>query len=118
MEKFEWIARAFMQSSDTQISLFPDCVNVADQLATEWEIALDDISYELLSIEQSFAIKEFDDYMLSISGPYNVRFWNNEALSLSTEWEKMRALARKVVVSIGWSETPPPKDNSIYINHN
>lgn len=118
MEKLEWVTRAFMQSSDTQMSLFPDFVNVADQLAVEWEIALDDISYELLSIEQSSAIKEFDDYMLSISGPDNVRYWNNEALSSSIEWEKMRVLARKVVGSMEWSETPPPNDNAIYINHN
>ncbi|GAB1440065.1 hypothetical protein MASR2M36_28470 [Providencia sp.] len=88
MEKLEWITRASMQSSDTQMSLFPDFVNVADQLAVEWEIALDAISCESLSPEQHSAIEEFDDYMLSISGPDNVHFWNNEALSSSIEWEK------------------------------
>ena len=118
MEQLEWVTRAFMQPSDTQMRIFPDFVNVADQLAVEWEIALDDINYELLSIEQSSMIKEFDDYMLSISGPSNVRFWDNEALSSSTEWENMRILARKIVVSMGWLETPPLNDNAIYINHN
>ncbi|AXH62568.1 hypothetical protein ABN306_20915 [Providencia huaxiensis] len=117
MEQLEWITRAFMQPSDTQMRLFPDFVNVADQLAVEWEIALDDINYELLSIEQSSAIKELDDYMLSISGSNNIHFWNNEALSSYIEWENMRALARNVVVSMGWSESPPPEDNAIYINH-
>ncbi|MBQ0215642.1 hypothetical protein KAH51_19675 [Proteus vulgaris] len=117
MKQLEWITRAFMQPSNIQISLFPDFVNVADQLAVEWEIALDDINYELLSVEQCSTIKEFDDYMLSISGPNNVRFWSNEALASSMEWEKMRVLARKVVVSMGWATTPPPNDNAIYINH-
>ncbi len=68
MEKLEWITRTFMQSSDTQMSLFPDFVNVADQLAVEWEIALDDINYELLSIEQNSVIKEVQ-YLLKILLP-------------------------------------------------
>ncbi|ENN8378888.1 hypothetical protein ACAX46_004358 [Providencia rettgeri] len=118
MEKLEWVARAFMQPNKIQESLFPDYVNVADQLAVEWELALDNINYELLSTEQSSAIKILDDYMLSISGPNNIHFWNNEALSSYIEWENMRKLAQNIVVSMGWSETPPPSDNAIYINNN
>lgn len=116
MEKLEWITRSFMQPSGIQISLFPDFINVAEQLAVEWEIALDDIIYELLSVEQRSVIKEFDDYILSISGSEYMQLWNNDALLSSIEWEKMRALARKIVIIMGWSEIPPSYDNAIYIN--
>ncbi|MDA8490968.1 hypothetical protein, partial [Kluyvera sp. Awk 3] len=102
MERIEWVTRAFAQSSTVQKSLFPDFVNVADELALEWELALEDINNDLLSDEQKSSIKVLDDYMLSISGSENVQYWNDDALCHSDEWNKMRELAKIILDAMGW----------------
>ncbi|MCG7368708.1 hypothetical protein MHZ90_21700 [Pantoea sp. ACRSH] len=117
MERIEWITRAFAQSSTVQESLFPDFVNVADELAVEWELALEDINEDLLSNEQRLSIKALDDYMLSISGPDNIQFWNNDALYNSSEWNYMRVLAGNILTAMGWDDKPPSKSSAIYINN-
>ncbi|ELY9421823.1 hypothetical protein NMY27_11110 [Cronobacter dublinensis subsp. beijingensis] len=117
MERFEWITRAFAQSSNVQKSLFPDFVNVADELAVEWEIALEETNNEMLSDEQKLSIKAFDDYLLSISGLENIQYWNDDALCYSSEWNKMRELAKIILDSMGWVNEAPPECNAIYISN-
>ncbi|MBF4662022.1 hypothetical protein HIJ87_08845 [Cronobacter malonaticus] len=117
MERFEWITRAFAQSSNVQKSLFPDFVNVADELAVEWEIALEETDYEMLSDKQKLSIKAFDDYLLSISGLENIHYWNDDALCYSSEWNKMRELAKIILDSMGWVNEAPPECNAIYISN-
>lgn len=116
MERIEWITRAFAQSSTVQKSLFPDFVNVADELAVEWELALEDINNDLLSDEQKSSIKALDDYMLSISGSENIQYWNDDALCYSDEWNKMRELAKIILDAMGWDNDVPPESNAIYIS--
>lgn len=41
MNKFKWVTQAFSQPFEIQKNLFPQFVNAADQLAVEWEVALD-----------------------------------------------------------------------------
>lgn len=118
MNKIKWITQAFAQNSEVQKSLFPDFVNVADELAVEWEIALDEVNENTdLTEEQRLVVKVLDDYMLSISGPANIQYWNNDALCHSTEWNNMRILARNILTVMGWDFVPPPKSDAIYINN-
>jgi len=118
MNNIKWITQAFAQDSDVQKSLFPDFVNVADELAIEWEIALDDVNENAeLTEEQRLVIRVLDDYMLSISGPVNIQYWNNYALCHSTEWRNMREMARNILNIMGWEFIAPPKSNAIYINN-
>ncbi|WP_159565439.1 hypothetical protein [Budvicia diplopodorum] len=120
MNKIKWITQAIAQPSSIQKELFPDFANVADELAVEWELALDEVNLPsitiLMSDEQKASIKRLDDYMLSISGPTNIQFWNDDALCHSSEWEYMRTLAREILLSMGWEMTAPAKSDAIYIN--
>lgn len=75
MNKFKWVAQAFSQPHEIQKNLFPEFVNAADQLAVEWEIALDQMDDSRLTNIQRQMIKELDDYMLSISGADNLKYW-------------------------------------------
>ncbi|ACX86276.1 hypothetical protein F6Q07_22855 [Pectobacterium parmentieri] len=117
MNKIKWITQVFAQDSEVQKSLFPNFVNVADELAVEWEIALDEVNENAeLTEEQRLVIKVLDDYMLSISGPANIQYWNNDALCHSSEWCNMRKMAKNILDIMKWDCIVPPKSDAIYIN--
>lgn len=115
MTKLEKIVQSFAQPCEMQKSLFPDFANVADELAVEWETALEEIDGMLLTDKQRQAFNVLDEYMLSISGPSNIRYWNNEALCHSNEWCAMRNMAEEIILVMGWKKTPPNKSQAIYV---
>lgn len=87
--------------------MFPEFANVADELAVEWQIALDelnDLSMISITDEQWSAIKKLDTYMLSISGSVNIQYWNNDALCQSAEWQKMREMAIDILSIMQWEK--------------
>lgn len=119
MNKIKWITQVIAQPYEIQKSLFPDFANVADELAVEWERALDELDeLNITSItdEQRSVIKKLDDYMLSISGPANIQYWNNTALCKSVEWQRMREMAIDILSIMHWEKTVPAKPKAIYIN--
>ena len=116
MNKIKWIAQVIAQPYEIQKSLFPDFANVADELAVEWEGALDELNITSITDEQRSVIKKLDDYMLSISGPANIQYWNNTALCKSVEWQRMREMAIDILSIMHWEKTVPAKPKVIYIN--
>lgn len=117
MNKMKWVTQSFSQPYEVQRKLFPDFVNVANQLAVEWEIALDEINDSQLTDDQKKAVKKLDDYMLSISGSANLQYWNDDALCYSNEWVKMRELAKVILVTMGWDNDVSPESHAIYIGN-
>ncbi|EGT5679717.1 hypothetical protein AGJ42_20940, partial [Cronobacter dublinensis subsp. dublinensis] len=63
MNRIEWITRAIAQPYIVQKNLFPGFVNVADELAIEWELALEDIDHLNFTEEQKLSLKNLDDFM-------------------------------------------------------
>ncbi|WP_334323153.1 hypothetical protein [Gilliamella apicola] len=116
MNKIKWITQVIAQPYEIQKSLFPDFANVADELAVEWEGALDELNITSITDEQRSVIKKLDDYMLSISGPANIQYWNNTALCKSVEWQRMREMAIDILSIMHWEKTVPAKPKAIYIN--
>lgn len=117
MNRIKWITQSFAQPYEIQKMLFPDFINVADQLAVEWEIALDEVNDCQLTDSQRQAIKRLDDYMLSISGIANIKHWNDDALCYSDEWNEMRILAKVILDVMGWDNVVPPESGVIYIGN-
>lgn len=121
MNKIKWVTQAIAQPCKIQKSLFPDFANVADELAVDWELALDELNEPCIAIlitdEQRKTIKRLDDYMLSISGPNNMQYWNNDALCQSEEWQRMREMATEILSVMQWEKTVPTKSEAIYIHH-
>lgn len=121
MNKIKWVTQAIAQPCEIQKSLFPDFANIADELAVEWEMALNDLNdsqvASLFSSEQKLAVKNLDDYMLSISGAANIQYWNNDALCRSVEWQKMRKMANDILRIMNWENVVPAKADALYINH-
>ena len=116
MNKIKWITQVIAQPYEIQKSLFPEFANVADELAVEWEGALDELNITSITDEQRSVIKKLDDYMLSISGPANIQYWNNTALCKSVEWQRMREMAIDILSIMHWEKTVPAKPKAIYIN--
>lgn len=121
MNKIKWVTQAIAQPCEIQKSLFPDFANIADELAVEWEMALNELNdsqvASLFSSEQKLAVKNLDDYMLSISGAANIQYWNNDALCRSVEWQKMRKMAIDLLLIMNWENVVPAKADALYINH-
>lgn len=121
MNKIKWVTQAIAQPCEIQKSLFPDFANIADELAVEWEMALNELNdsqvASLFSSEQKLAVKNLDDYMLSISGAANIQYWNNDALCRSVEWQKMRKMAIDILRIMNWENVVPAKADALYINH-
>ncbi|HAU5566447.1 TPA: hypothetical protein JD264_21930 [Serratia fonticola] len=115
MNRIEIIVQSFAQPCEVQKSLFPDFANVADELAIEWEAVLEEIDDILLTDKQKQAFNVLDEYMLSISGPSNIRYWNNEALCNSKEWAVMRSMAKDILYVMEWKENIPTKNQAIYV---
>lgn len=68
-----------------------------------------------LTSPQVMAVNVLDAYMLSISGAGNENLWTIEALTVSIEWQTMRALAGQILKQMNWSATPPEKSSDIFL---
>lgn len=119
LEKLEWATRAIAQEPETQRTLFPSFVEVADELALAWEEALIELGakIDLLGEAQQVAVRALDTYMSSVSGPANYHVWTIEGLESASEWVVMRNLARNVLREIGWAGGPPPLSDAQYIQY-
>jgi len=108
---------ALAQPANIQKELFPNFVAIADELALNWEDALQDIDKykDLMSDEQISSINDLDRYIESISGPQNIEFWTNDALESRPEWDKIRKLSAVIANKFMWPISPPPKSEDIYL---
>jgi hypothetical protein len=115
-EQFEWSLQALAQPASTQIGLFPEYANAADELALSWEEALEDAELAELPVAPQKVIKELDDYMLSISGKDNSDLWTNYSITNSVQWARMRKLAGEAILELGWEKATPRKPSwAIYV---
>lgn len=109
----KWFTQAIAQQPAIQIKLFPNFVEVADELALGWEEAL----RELPSVQtqllpgQVQAINNLDNYMCSISGEANALIWTLEGLTTSKEWQFLRLLADQLLEQMKWPKTKPTDTN-------
>jgi hypothetical protein len=119
MERLKFAVQAIALPFEIQKQLFPEFVCVADELASEWEMAMDNLrswSGNTLSENQKAAIENLDKYMESISGSAHIQYWCDEALRYSMEWKTMRELAYKILFEMEWKqEIPPITTDRIYI---
>lgn len=114
-DKLQRAILALVQPAEVQLSLFPDFVSKADELALNFEDGL----YELvghedeITAEQSTAIDALDEVISSMSGPTGL--WTEEALATHPTWERVRDLAKAVAAAFEWKLRIPPHSGAIYI---
>ncbi len=117
LERLKWSAMALSQDAETQNSLFPDFVLVADELALNWEEALNELNDPSLWINenQRSSVDKLSALLLSISGEENIKFWIDDALSEFHEWDDIRVAASEVLRSFGWPVMAPSPSSDIYV---
>ena len=119
MEEFYRVVQALAQSPDVQSNLFPDFVNVADELVLDWGDVVESEYFLQIkkgfSSEQQQAISGLESYINEISGKNIDTVWTTEAIYTSEEWVRIRNLAKEVIQLMGWDLDIPAKSSAIYI---
>lgn len=108
---------ALAQPAEVQLSLFPDFVCKADELALDFEDGL----YEMVGHEASFtdaqraAIDALDHLLSSISGERHAALWTETALSDHPVWDQIRDAAKAAATTFGWDLQAMPASDAVYI---
>ncbi|NIJ63426.1 hypothetical protein FHR20_000357 [Sphingomonas leidyi] len=116
-EQLERAVLALAQSADVQLSLFPDFVCKADELALDFEEALDMFfGHEVeLAEHERIELNALDCLILSKSGEANVAFWTDDALRHHPTWDEIRVAAKSTATAFGWVLRCPLPSGAIYI---
>lgn len=108
---------ALAQPAAIQLSLFPNFVCKADELALDFESALDELTghEDEITAEQRTAIEALDQLLISMSGEKYAYFWTDEAVLADATWEAIRALAKSTSLIFGWDLNIIPPSDAVYI---
>lgn len=110
--------QALAQTANVQINLFPDFVQVADELALDfnyWHLVVLQNNHELTDYQKDLLLA-LDDYLSEISkGVLKEELWTIDALQERSEWEKVRVFARKILEEFKWKLDLPLFDRNQYI---
>ena len=120
MNRLEWAIRALSQPYEIQEALFPDFVEVADELALTFEEAMRPYidcpsGLDMLTTAQRAALSNLDNCLMRMSGQENLHNWTMEAFVDSIEWATLRNLARQVLIVMNWPLSPPLRNSDIYV---
>ena len=107
---------ALAQPADVQLSLYPDLVCKADELALEFDDGLKMLGQDdKFTDEQQASLQALDELLSRMSGEQNASFWTEEALGSDPTWEVVRSMAKAVVASFGWELRRPPPSSATYV---
>lgn len=113
----DWRVREFRNAllalaadGDIALAIYPKNCARADELALDFD--------HWLSVARGHREVQFDEAQLALldaidaqfnamSGKANAQLWTEDAVRTSPEWEKVRAMARKALVLLGWPQEPP-----------
>jgi hypothetical protein len=117
LDRMMWCTQALAQPAETQISLFPAFVEVADELALSWEEAFQELQSvkERLTAPQLTAVLALDENLASISGPAHADLWKIQALSDTSEWKNLRQRAVELLEAMAWPNVTPSPNGDLYV---
>lgn len=99
-----------------QVTLYPDFVCVADELALAFEEAVRRLGgLERLSFVGSEAVRAVDEQLERMSGQEHAELWTDEALERSPEWETLRGIAQAALTALGWPLEIPAPSGDVYV---
>jgi hypothetical protein len=117
LEQLKYSIQALALPADIQLSLFPDFVCKADELALDfdnwWQTVL---NQEItLTSRQLVLLSKLDNLLGKMSGTSNEALWTETSLRTNENWTAVRELAQATLEAFGWSLEVPPSNKSIYI---
>ncbi|WP_216328466.1 hypothetical protein [Deinococcus aestuarii] len=103
--------RALAQPALVQKELCAENPLAGDELAVDFEAWYEPaVRNGLLSdwlAEQREAIEQVDALLTKMASLNDMGLWTQEALETSPWWEKMRVVARRLLIAVGWSLERP-----------
>lgn len=95
---------ALAQPAELQLSLFPDFVCKADELALDFEDGISELvgHEDEITPSQRAALDALDKLVLSMSGERHAAFWTEEAVKSHPVWDDIRAAAKSTISAFGW----------------
>jgi hypothetical protein len=106
-----WCLRALAQDFETQKKLYPEPVELADELASDFELAFDRFTGENGEIDAD--LTGLDQLMGSKSGI--PEFWIDDAMSTTGFWTEMRNRARRILDRRGYPVAKPGPSANTFI---
>ena len=117
MHRLMQAVQALAQPADVQLSLFPDFVCKADELALDfdnfWKCAKGNDG-ERLTARQIDMLDAIAFALDTMNGAANAALWTDDALREDSRWERIRGDARTTLVAFGWPNEVPQNEN-LYI---
>ncbi len=109
-EPFKWSVLALAQPADIQLRLYPDMVCKADELALDWDYALEYLkSHQYpFTADQQAIIDALDALMDDMGGAENWLMWEDDALRTLPQWDRIRTMASQLAHLFAWPLAPPP----------
>jgi hypothetical protein len=116
-DRLKWSVLALTQPAEIQLSLFPDFVCKADELALNFGEGLLELAgyQDQITAEQSSAIDALDKLIVAKRGQAELDFWTDDAVRSHASWEEIRVSARAVADAFGWKIQAPPRSDDIYL---
>jgi hypothetical protein len=100
--------QALAMPAGVQLTLFPEGSAKVDELALEFDDALDmkwSAKRRRITAEQQALLDQIDSTFDEMSGPKPV--WTEEALRSSSQWQAVRSLAKQALEAFGWEVQAP-----------
>ena len=120
-DQFLWSLQALACDADTQLSLFPEFVCKADELALDYghwsEVARSCFAGEF-SAAQLATLREIDrrlDAMGNGGTEFSEELWLEDALRVEPQWGELRTLARLALTELDWPTETPPWGRSFHV---
>lgn len=116
-ERLQRAVLALAQPADVQLSLFPVFVCTADELALDFEAAINAFFgfEEDIAKHERIKLDVLDRLILSKSGRAHEGFWTGDALLSDPTWDLIRIVAKSTAVAFGWELRRPSPSGAIYI---
>jgi hypothetical protein len=106
------VLKALAQPADVQLTLYPDFVVKADELALDFNNFYEACLPEM-SDEQAAASSHIERRLIELSGPAGP--WSEDDLRHAREWADIRDLAKQALEVFGWPDEPPPPSPDVVV---
>ena len=107
-----WAVQALACNAEEQLSLFPDFVVKADELATDFSDGLLLVRNSEMSASKLSVLRAIDTKLGRISADgaeFSESVWTDQGLRESEHWSEVRALAKEVLREFDLPLGPPPQ---------
>lgn len=111
-ERLMHALQALAQPAEVQLTLYPDFVAKADELALDFNNFHEACLPEMTD-EQAAASSHMDRRLTELSGPAGP--WSEDDLRHSKEWVDIRGLAKQALAVFGWPDEEPPASPDVFV---